>query len=421
MPFTRGEMKPFLLLILLLPVFLAAQQYQLEELINHGLQHSFNVQKSELGLASANSALGSAKLNLLPDFDLSAGISNDFDPVPGAEEVSSYAGFSVSKTLSLNDAAYFNYRYASLDKTRAALQFDQAKRSYAYQVFSAYLEVLGATRQLNSLQENQQIQNRVWEQSKVMLQLGKTTPFDVKQNEIAVLNSNIAIMQLNNTISNARSKLFALVQMQDEGLPLADLDLNLDAELPVCNPEASSDIVLLNQELKRNDLELKQDRLNNFPRINLAYSFDRKVSGADFDFDRYLTNHGISLTLSYPLLNYFKNGQNSARTKITRQLSQLAIDEKSDQINRDYASAVQELNYLKRMDELYSEKLAQSREQIKQAEERYRLGLIELLELDKTRTDYIETDIAYNNNRYQIIAKQEAITYLLSLPVLGKW
>jgi outer membrane protein len=414
-------MKPFLLLILLVPVFLAAQQYQLEELINQGLQHSFNVQKSELGLATANSTLGSAKLNLLPDFDLSAGISNDFDPLPGAEEVSSYAGFSVSKTLSLNDADYFNYRYASLDKTKAALQFDQTRRSYAYQVFSAYLEVLGATRQLNSLQENQQIQNRVWEQSKVMLQLGKTTPFDVKQNEIAVLNSNIAIMQLNNTISNARSKLFALVQMQDEGYPLADLDLNLEAELPACNPEASSDIVLLNQELKRNDLELKQDRLNNYPRMNLAYSLDRKVSGADFDFDRYTTNHSISLSLSYPLLNYFKNGQNSTRTKIARQLSQLAIDEKSDQINRDYASAVQELNYLKRMDELYSEKLAQSREQIKQAEERYRLGLIELLELDKTRTDYIETDIAYNNNRYQIIAKQEAITYLLSLPVLGKW
>jgi outer membrane protein TolC len=73
------------------------------------------------------------------------------------------------------------------------------------------------------------------------------------------------------------------------------------------------------------------------------------------------------------------------------------------------------------MNELYSEQLAQSRDQITQAEERYRLGLIELLELDKTRTNYIETDISYNNNLYSIMAKQEEINYLLSEPVLGKW
>jgi outer membrane protein TolC len=97
------------------------------------------------------------------------------------------------------------------------------------------------------------------------------------------------------------------------------------------------------------------------------------------------------------------------------------MEEKKDQLQRDYDSALRELQYLKRMNELYSEQLAQSREQITQAEERYRLGLIELLELDKTRTNFIETDISYNNNLYSIIAKQEEINYLLSEPLLGKW
>lgn len=414
-------MRSFILLILLLPVVLVAQQYQLEELINYGIEHSFSIQKSALSLASASSNLNSAKWDLLPEASLSAGVQNNFDPAPGSSELSSSAGFSISKTISLNDPAYFGYRQAELQNNKVTLQYEQSKRSYAYQVFTAYLEVLTATRQLSSLQENLQIQNRVWEQSKVMLQLGKTTPFEVKQNEIAVLNSNISILQLNNSIANSRSKLFALTGMQDSGYSLAELDLDLEAQIPECKPQESAEIVLLEHELKNYDLELKQNRLDDFPKLSLAYSFDRSVSGADFDFDRYNTNHGVSLSLSYPLLNYFKNGETTVRTKISRQLSQLAIDEKRDQIIRDYASAVQELNYLKRMNELYTEKLAQSREQITQAEERYRLGLIELLELDKTRTDYIETDIAYNNNRYQIIAKQEAIAQLLSKPVLGKW
>ena len=228
-------------------------------------------------------------------------------------------------------------------------------------------------------------------------------------------------MQLDNTIANARKELFALVQMQDEGYPLTELELNIQKEIPEFSTERNININILNQELNRLNLQLKQNKLDDFPRFNLAYNLDRSVSGADFDFDRYNTNHGISLTLSYPLFNIFENSESRTRTKISRQLSQVSMEEKKDQLQRDYDSALRELQYLKRMNELYSEQLAQSREQITQAEERYRLGLIELLELDKTRTNFIETDISYNNNLYSIIAKQEEINYLLSEPLLGKW
>ena len=414
-------MKVITVILMLLPLLLAAQSYTLEELITYGLENSFSVQKSALSYQSSKSTLNTSKWNLLPDASVSGGIKKDFDPAVNTDDVTSSAGLSIGKTISLNDAAYFNYLYASLDTKTANMKLEQTRRAYAYEVFSAYLKVLSSQKQRSSLEENLQIQMRVWEQSKILLQLGKTTPFEVKQNEIAVLNSNISLMQLDNTIANARKELFALVQMQDEDYPLTELELNIQKEIPAFNTEKNADLNILNQELKRLNLQLKQNKLDDFPRLNLAYNFDRSVSGADFDFDRYNTNHGISLTLSYPLFNIGENAESRTRTKISRQLSQVAIEEKKDQLQRDYDSALRELQYLKRMNELYSEQLAQSREQITQAEERYRLGLIELLELDKTRTNYIETDISYNTNLYSIIAKQEEINYLLSEPVLGKW
>ena len=414
-------MKVITVILMLLPLLLAAQSYTLEELITYGLENSFSVQKSALSYQSAKSTLNTSKWNLLPDASVSGGIKKDFDPAVNTDDVTSSAGLSIGKTISLNDAAYFNYLYASLDTKTANMKLEQTRRAYAYEVFSAYLKVLSSQKQRSSLEENLQIQIRVWEQSKIFLQLGKTTPFEVKQNEIAVLNSNISLMKLDNTIANARKELFALVQMQDEDYPLTELELNIQKEIPAFNTEKNADLNILNQELKRLNLQLKQNKLDDFPRLNLAYNFDRSVSGADFDFDRYNTNHGISLTLSYPLFNIGENAESRTRTKISRQLSQVAIEEKKDQLQRDYDSALRELQYLKRMNELYSEQLAQSREQITQAEERYRLGLIELLELDKTRTNYIETDISYNTNLYSIIAKQEEINYLLSEPVLGKW
>jgi outer membrane protein TolC len=414
-------MKVITVILMLLPLLLAAQSYTLEELITYGLENSFSVQKSALSYQSSKSTLNTSKWNLLPDASVSGGVKKDFDPAVNTDDVTSSAGLSIGKTISLNDAAYFNYLYASLDTKTANMKLEQTRRAYAYEVFSAYLKVLSSQKQRSSLEENLQIQIRVWEQSKILLQLGKTTPFEVKQNEIAVLNSNISLMQLDNTIANARKELFALVQMQDEDYPLTELELNIQKEIPAFNTEKNADLNILNQELKRLNLQLKQNKLDDFPRLNLAYNFDRSVSGADFDFDRYNTNHGISLTLSYPLFNIGENAESRTRTKISRQLSQVAIEEKKDQLQRDYDSALRELQYLKRMNELYSEQLAQSREQITQAEERYRLGLIELLELDKTRTNYIETDISYNTNLYSIIAKQEEINYLLSEPVLGKW
>ncbi len=414
-------MKVITVILMLLPLLLAAQSYTLEELITYGLENSFSVQKSALSYQSAKSTLNTSKWNLLPDASVSGGIKKDFDLAVNTDDVTSSAGLSIGKTISLNDAAYFNYLYASLDTKTANMKLEQTRRAYAYEVFSAYLKVLSSQKQRSSLEENLQIQIRVWEQSKILLQLGKTTPFEVKQNEIAVLNSNISLMQLDNTIANARKELFALVQMQDEDYPLTELELNIQKEIPAFNTEKNADLNILNQELKRLNLQLKQNKLDDFPRLNLAYNFDRSVSGADFDFDHYNTNHGLSLTLSYPLFNIGENAESRTRTKISRQLSQVAIEEKKDQLQRDYDSALRELQYLKRMNELYSEQLAQSREQITQAEERYRLGLIELLELDKTRTNYIETDISYNTNLYSIIAKQEEINYLLSEPVLGKW
>ncbi|HRX76483.1 MAG TPA: TolC family protein [Candidatus Cloacimonadota bacterium] len=414
-------MKRYLILILILPVFLTASEYNLDQLIEYGLAHSYQVQKDELSSQLSESSLRSAKWNLVPEAGVNAGISQDLDPVGSQSGTSSFAGFEIGKTISLNDASYFNYKNAKLDRQSADLKLNQAYRDYAYEVFQDYLETLSATKRRSALEENLAIQTRVWEQSKVLLQLGKTTPFEVKQNEIAVMNSRISIMQLDNTIENSRAKLFALVQMSDEGFALADLEVDLEKSIPGFSTEQMTELRLLQQELKKNELSLHQNKLDYLPKVNLSYNFSRRVSGEDFEFDEYNSSHGLNLNLSYSLWNLFTNKESALRTKINQQMLNLSYDDTVDNSQRNYDLLSKELEYLLRLDELYSERLAQSTEQIRIAEERYRLGMIQLLDLDKTRTDYISADIEYNTNRYQIIQKQEALNYLLSNPILSKW
>ncbi len=416
-------MKHLLTLLLLLPLALLAQQYTLDDLVEHGLQNSYEKLRSDLSFETSLSNLNSAKWNLLPDANVSFGVSNDFyhPQTPSAPDLSSQAGFSLSKTISLNDDAWFNYKFAKLDARKAELARQASLSSYAYSVFQAYLEVLGTQRQLTSLNKNLEIQNRVWEQARVLNQLGKNTTFDLKESEIAVMNARISIMQLENSIATKRAELFSLVRLEDAGHELAELDPDKDFSLPDLAAEQSNQVKLLETDLKRGELGLRQSFLNYFPRVSLVYNFARRVGGEEFDFDQYSTDHTLGLNLSYSLWNQFKQGQTNKRSDLAQRLAELEIRRQIEDIERSYTTLSQELEYLTRLDELYVEKLAQSESQIRIAEERFRLGLIELLELDKTRVEYINSEIAYHNNRYQILARQEAINNLLSQKIQGKW
>ncbi|HPH61641.1 MAG TPA: TolC family protein, partial [Candidatus Syntrophosphaera sp.] len=174
-------MKALTTLLLLLPLALLAQQYTLDELVGHGLENSYGMLRSELAYESSRSSLSSATWNLLPEAGVNFGISNDFYNSGPAADLSSQAGFSISKTISLNDDAWFNYKYAKLDAAKAELTRQTSASAYAYSVFTAYLDVLSTQRQLSSLQKNLEIQTRVWEQAQVLNQLGKNTSFDVKE------------------------------------------------------------------------------------------------------------------------------------------------------------------------------------------------------------------------------------------------
>nr|MDK2850751.1 outer membrane protein [Candidatus Cloacimonadota bacterium] len=414
-------MKHCLILILMLPIALVANVYTLEQLIDHGMENSFQIQKEELNKSSSYSSFRSAKWNLIPNANLTGGINHDLDPISSSTSTTSSAGFEISKTISLNDPAYFNYRFAKLDRETADIALRQSYSNYAFQVFQAYVSVLSDTKRKSSLEKNLAIQMRVWEQNQVLQRLGKVTPFDVKQSEIAVMNSRISLIQLENTIKNGRDHLFGLVQMEDMGFPLAELDIEIEKGIPEYNTDDMLQIKLLEQDLKRHDINLTRSFLDYFPSMSLGYNYTREVGGADFDFDQYRTIHGLNLNLSYSLWNVFTNKESSTRTKINKDIALLNLAETEDQSRREYDNLKQKLEYLLRLDELYTERLQQAQEQIQIAEERYRLGLIQLLELDRSRTDYIDADIEYNSNLYQIIQTQEEINLLLSKSILGKW
>jgi len=55
------------------------------------------------------------------------------------------------------------------------------------------------------------------------------------------------------------------------------------------------------------------------------------------------------------------------------------------------------------------------------AQEHFRLGMISLLDLDRSKIDFQNTQLAQIQNNYQLMKKQEEINLLISAKILGKW
>jgi len=415
-------MKRFIIILLFIPMVLCARQYTLDELIQLGIEKSTSSQKSRLSTASAASNLATSKWNLLPEASVNLSAEQKiYNPLPVGSDISSGVGVTLSKTISMNDPAWFQYKQARIDVQSTQYREEKTRSAYIYQIFNAYIEVLSAEKQQKSLRDNLTIQSRILEQSRALKAQGRITDFDVKQNEIAVLNSEISLLKIQNQIDKSRNNLFSLVLIEDEGYPISELEFTAEYMVPELNYETNLDIRLLNSELRKNDLTLNKERLDLWPKISISYNFNRSVSGFDFDFDNYNSSHGFSLNASYSLWNQFRQSESTKRAKISRQMNQLDLIDKKDEIRLEYENLKLELTYLLQLNELYNEKYNQATEQLRTAEERYRFGMIAQLDLDKTRSELLDADIARNTNRYQIMVSREALNLLLSNKILGKW
>ncbi|MBC8384110.1 MAG: hypothetical protein H8E57_01165, partial [Candidatus Cloacimonetes bacterium] len=65
-----------LFLLIILPILCFAQEYTLEELIEIGLEKSYDIQTEEISYLNSSSYLKSSWLELLPSLSLSASKSN---------------------------------------------------------------------------------------------------------------------------------------------------------------------------------------------------------------------------------------------------------------------------------------------------------------------------------------------------------
>jgi len=420
--------KTIMILLLVIPIILTAQTYDLDELIGKGLENSYDIRESATDLQNSGSYLTSAWLGLLPTARVRVSSVNqklnivDASGVVTETERDWYnsAGFSLSKTISLNEPSYYDIRTTILSKRNAGLSHDDMRRSVAFNVFSSYLYVLETQKNLLIQRENLELQEKIHAQIQVQYETGEKSLLELKQSEISLIDYEIAVNEAENTLIQKRQDLFSYLNLEDSGYELSEPEFQIR--------ETELDYQENNRLYQKRNL-LKSSKLSNFqqlmdflPTLSLGYQYNSDSVDEELTkFDTYEDSYTLSLTASYSIFDIFSKRESYLRSKRNIRLQELDLQISEEDLRETASNLENDMRTLQRSRDLYEEKLELAVSNLEMAQEQFRLGMISLLDLDRAKLDHSNAQLSYNNRYYELIRKQEEINQTLSLPILGKW
>ncbi len=407
------------LLLQLFPGRVYAQEprYDLYELIELGLQQSIPYQTDLLQNKNVYSNLISSYLDILPSATVST--SRHF-----AEEKFKTAGFSLSKSISLNEPMYFNWRRSSIDWQNAQLDLKDNLKSTAFEIFRRYMNVLESKKRFQIQENNLQIQEKIYQQVELLFYQQQRALIDLKQSEIALINAQISLENAEIQYRQARENLFLYLNIGDLGYDFIDPIIEISQD----EIEYSEPVELIQAEnnLKKSSISLWQTKLDYLPSLSLSYSYNYRYPGEYvtdnlFDFGKYDDSYTIALTASYSLFNLLQHGQVYRRNHRNLRVQEMQYDYLVNTKENQFEQLIREWDNQNRIYRLAERRQELAVDNLNMAQERFDLGMMSLLELDQATSDYLEAELDLSSRYYQLLIKQEEINLFLSRRILDRW
>ena len=411
-------MKKILLILIILPALVFAQEYTLEQLIETGLDKSYDIQSELVNNKNSKSYLRSSLYGVLPSVSISAQKDKYLDAID--PEWNASASLSISKSIFLNEPTYYNIHTSILDMKNADLSLDEKRKQIAYYIFSSYLSVLESQKILGIQEKNLELQHKIYNQVKVQYDAGEKSLLELKQSEISLIDYEIAVNEAENSLFKTRKDLFSYLNLSDEGYDFVEPEFDTSDEK--FSFQSNNALLQKKNNLTSSKVRLVQTMMDFLPSLTLSYSVLHNDDNDINAYSNYLrASNTLSISASYDIFNLLEKGEAYSRSK--RNLRVQKVDFETSK--RDYAIELtnlqNDLKTLKRSYSLYSDKLKLAEDNLNMAQEQYRLGMISLLDMDRAKIDYQNAQLSYNNHHYNLLRKQEEINLLLSNKILGKY
>ncbi len=412
-------MRKLLILILIFTVIsVFAKEITLNYLIEKGLANSLDMKKENINLKSSEINLITSYLTLLP----SASVSASKSYYNGEENLIS-AGFSLGESVSWNDGRYFSIKNAILNKKNSELNFHQNKRNFIYNIFSKYISILKAQKNLEILKDNIKIQKRVVAQTKMKFEGGLVDKLSYDRAKLSLLSMELDIKKAESNLDNLRYELFTYVGIEDSGEKLKDIDISFEKDFNNIEIKENNSIKINKNNFEMAKMSLLQQKLSLFPSLSVNFSYNYSSSYPyDFlRFDKYEESHSIGINFSYGIFDIPSKQLDYSLAKRKFHLTKLQLDKDIKDYKNTVKHLIDDLKQFQETLKIEKEKLDLSEKNYLIAKEKYKAGLLSLLEYDNNKIDFIRAKLDYNNSYYDYLMKIAYLDMTLSKKIFGKW
>ncbi|MDD2650205.1 MAG: TolC family protein [Candidatus Cloacimonetes bacterium] len=394
-----------------------AETYKLDDLINIAMEQANTLQIENIQKTISDKYYNKALYDFLPsaNYNLSA-----TDGTMGHQYSSTLA---ISKSIALNEPTYFNLKKSIIDKKNNELALEDKKKELALTIFSLYVDILQTQKNIEILSENFDLQKKIYEQVNIQYQNNKKTIYDIQASQIDTLTAMTDLLEFNKNLFSKRQDLFQVLGIEDLGFEFEDIDQVESQDIDQFSDNIT--IQISENKLKQNMLSLTQSRLSLLPNIYVSYSYNLGVTDKEsepiFKPKEYQDSYTYGIHFSYPIFNFLDRGAEYNIQKRQTQIIEINHKDLVDKQNVRFQQALNDLKIYQQSYEIYRQKLDLSTTHLEIAQKRFEMGLINMLDLDKSRIQYLEAQLSMNSKYYSLLKKQQEINYLKSGKVLGKW
>ena len=304
--------------------------------------------------------------------------------------------FHLAATLPIWD---FGRTQANVQKTLAQIQtskdnLENNKMLLAYQVAELYVAIIFYNKSIET--QNQQVQ-LLQENEKIIndrVKDGDALKFDLLSTQVRRNNAQNLLIDLQNSLKKNYEYLNMLTGQQGDGyITRADIAFNTEGHEDVTS-DKSFDLLLLNDQLKSTELEIKAARNNWLPNLfgqgKIGYA-----NGYVPTVDKIQAFGSVGVGLSIPIYGADRPNYRIKIAKINAEAAKYNIQATKMNLDKDIAQAKSDLEATNTKLKNYVIQVEQAKEALSLANIRYKAGIITNLELLTAQTDLQNAQLGY--------------------------
>lgn len=404
-----------------------AKEMTLDEILDIALKNNTNIQVSKYQKEINSQELKKAKAAYLPKLSAGADIGNYDIEASGVKQ----DGDASTVTLSASQLIYdFGKTSSSIDASKYNLEASSSEiqintKDTILSIKEAYYDILNKHQQIIVSKEAVALDKLQLSQANEYFKAGVRTKIDVINAQLNLSNSELKLVQANYDLKISKTKLISLlgkrseqtIDVKPDTKDISSLaksvkieDDNLDKLINIAF-ENRSELEKFKALIKTNKASLNSANAEYYPTIDLSASYSDKNSDDISSLEQSQT--AVLLNLKWDLYTGNTTNANKKISLANLSTTKKQFEQQKLQIRQDVTSAFLNLEQSFESIKINLLSLDLSTRNLNLANERYKAGLNDLLEVNDAKLEYTKSKTNLVNSYYTYLSNTAKLEYSL--------